>query len=240
MKVSAAWPLLAVGLTVLTGCASAPQMSPKGAAIYDALAADTRVRTWADSCTEVSMLAQRAAEDARHSWWNRNGGLVEGADYGLAWSALGVTGERQYTDARMLAVMTWDLNEKAEQEVDAALKNNPDREDTCIKQLNQFSQGDLDLDKQQQTYQQLLELQHFREAKGDALMMKEASVKNQTQVEYGRSFYVVEKLAKRYACPDAKVNLLRNNWPDEVYLATCSDAKSLLLRCEWGNCMIVD
>lgn len=230
---------VAAGLLTLVGCASSP-LSPKGDAIYDALQADTRMRTWADSCSEVSARAEKAADVARTAWWRRNGNLVESADYGLAWDMVTVTDKRQHTGARVAMALTWGVVETAEAEVNAALASTSNRESVCLSELDRYKAGDYDLSDRETTYQQLLELQHFKDMKGDALMLRKASIERQTGKEYGRSFYVVEKLAKRYACPGADVTLLRNNWPEEVYMASCDSNQSLLLRCDWGNCRIIE
>ncbi|MFK4752155.1 hypothetical protein [Oceanobacter antarcticus] len=226
-------------LAGLSGCASSP-LSAKGDAIYDALALDTRLRTWADSCSKVSYKADKAAQLARQNWWSRNGNLVESADYGLAYDLVTVTDTRQPTGARLAMALTWGIVESAEQEVNAALANNAERESSCLQVLEEFDRGDLDLADREATYKALLELQHHKDMQGDALLLKQAAVEKQTGKVYGRSYYVVEKLSQRFACPGAQVNLLSNAWPDEVYQARCDDGSFLLVRCQWGNCMIVD
>ncbi|MDP2608905.1 MULTISPECIES: hypothetical protein [unclassified Oceanobacter] len=235
--------VIAVALAIgLSGCATTsggPSLSPKGEAIYDTLALDTRLRTWADSCTHVSYRADKAAQLARQNWWNRNGSLVKSADYGLAYDLVTITDIRQPTGARLAMALTWGIVEAAEQEVAAALADKENQESRCLEVLDAFDRGDLDLADREVTYKALLEMQHHRDMKGDALLLREAAVEKQTGKVYGRSYYVVEKLTQHLACPGAEVSLLSSAWPDEVYQARCEDASFLLLRCEWGNCRVV-
>ncbi|MEK9712309.1 MAG: hypothetical protein VW258_07065, partial [Thalassolituus sp.] len=57
---------------------------------------------------------------------------------------------------------------------------------------------------------------------------------------YGRSLYVVEKLAEQEGCDKTTVSLLKGEWPYEFYDANCPDKTMSLVRCEWGRCAFVD
>ena len=85
-----------------------------------------------------------------------------------------------------------------------------------------------------------MDLQRRSQQQGEDLEIKRAAVSVEAGKEYGRSFYVVEKMAKRNGCSGAEVHLLKNAWPHEVYDASCPDGSYLLMRCEWGNCLIAD
>lgn len=233
------WASVLVCAGVLTGCASNP-LSPKGTAIYDALQTETSLRAWADACADVSLESRKLAAEAREAWWKRNRTLLESADFGLAYDLAEVTDTRAHTGARLAMGLTWQTIDTSEKEIAEGLDPATDKVDVCTDRLTRYRDGDFDLNAKQETYQALLELQNRKNLQGEDLALKRASIEKQTGRVYGRSFYVVEKLAKRYSCPGAEVHLLDNRWPNEVYDARCTNGSFLIFRCEWGNCMIVD
>lgn len=224
---------------VLSGCASSP-VSPKGTAIYDALQTETSLRAWSDACADVSLESRKLAGKAKEAWWRRNRTLLESADFGLAYDLASVTNTRVDTGARLAMGLTWQVVEAAEADVASRLEPSTSKSSVCEKVLTQYRDGDFDLTENESTYQALLELQNRKNLQGEDLALRRAAIEKETGKVYGRSFYVVEKLAKRYSCPGAEVHLLDNRWPNEVYDARCNNGSFLIFRCEWGNCMIVD
>ena len=228
-----------LSVLLMQGCAST-QLSPTGDAVYYALQTDTTLRSWVDACEGVSAKAKQAAYTARQNWWKRNGAFVESADFGLAYDMITVTDERAETGARVAMALTWQVVETAEKEVNDLLDGASDREDLCLRVLSQYNQGERDLRGNDKVYDSLVNLQRRYQSEGTDLNLKRAAVESKTGKIYGRSFYVVEKMAKRNGCSGAEVQLLKNAWPFEVYDARCPDGSYLLVRCEWGNCLVTE
>lgn len=231
--------LAALALSSLVGCAS-NQLSQTGEAVYYALQTDTSLRSWVDACKTVSTTSKQQALMTQKNWWKRNGAFVESADYGLTHDIITVTDDRAETGARMAMAITWQVVETAEQEVDELMQSTSNKESLCDRILSQYNDGERDLRGNESLYNSLVGLQRRAQSGGEDLKMKQASVQAHTGKVYGRSFYVVEKMTKREGCPGAKVQLLKNDWPHEVYDARCPDGSYLLARCEWGNCLIAD
>lgn len=229
--------MLLLASSFLLGCSSNP-LSPKGEAVYYALEADTTLRTWEESCKEVNLDVRQKALLTRQNWWERNGAFVEAADFGLAYDMIKISDERAETGARLALAVTWNIVENAEQRVNKKLASG-DAAETCAKVMESYSKGDHDLRGHKKHYPQLVQLQTLKQAKGTDTKLKQASVERISQKEYGRSFYVVEKTAKRYGCSDAKVQLIKNNWPDEIYDVSCPDNSHFFVQCEWGNCRLI-
>lgn len=225
--------------TGLAACSGQP-VSPVGEAVYFALQTDTSLRTWADACHDVSPASKNQARSARYSWWQRNGSLVEGADFGLAYDMIRVSDTRPETGARMALALTWQVVETADKDVKELMGGTDNKEELCQRILRQYEQGERDLKNDEALYHTLLELQNRKRTESQALELKRASIEKQTRREYGRSFYVVEKIARRNGCQAGSVQLLKSAWPYEVYDVTCSRKQSLLARCEWSNCSLVD
>ncbi|MAD45206.1 MAG: hypothetical protein CMI02_15270 [Oceanospirillaceae bacterium] len=231
--------LLLAALVLLQGCSNNP-LSPTGEAVYYALQTDTTLRAWADACADVSAETRQAAYTAEQNWWKRNGAFVESADFGLNYDIITVTDERAETGARMAMALTWQVVETAEAEVNDLLSGASNKEDLCLRVLNQYNDGERDLRGNDKVYNSLVDLQRRSQKQGEDLAIKRAAVEKKTGKVYGRSFYVVEKMAKRNGCPGAEVHLLKNAWPFEVYDAKCPDGSYLLMRCEWGNCLVTE
>lgn len=236
MRLTFATLLACVGLV---GCSSNP-LSPTGEAVYYALQTDTSLRSWVDACEGVSGETKQQALMAQRNWWKRNGAFVESADFGLAYDLVTVTDDRAETGARLAMALTWQVVETAEQEVNELMQSTSDRDELCQRILSQYNEGERDLRGNEALYNNLVKLQRRAQSQGKDLKMKQASIEKRTGKQFGRSFYVVEKMAKREGCPGAKVQLLKNDWPHEVYDARCPDGSYLLARCEWGNCLITD
>lgn len=234
-------PLLTAlaSLLLLQGCSSNP-LSPTGEAVYYALQTDTTLRAWVDACQDVNAETRQAAFTARQNWWKRNGAFVESADFGLNYDIIHVTEDRAETGARLAMALTWQVVETAEKEVNELLADAGNRGDLCMRVLNQYNNGERDLHGNDKVYDSLVSLQRRSQKEGKDLALKRAAVESKTGKVYGRSFYVVEKMAKRNGCPGAEVHLLKNAWPFEVYDARCPDGSYLLMRCEWGNCLVTD
>lgn len=229
--------MLLVASTLLLGCSSSP-LSPKGEAVYYALEADTLLRTWEESCKEVDLDIRQKALLTRQNWWDRNGTFVEAADFGLAYDIVKVSDDRAETGARLALAVTWNIVEGADQEVEQKLSSG-NAAKTCAEVMDAYNKGQHDLRGNKKHYKQLVELQTLKKAKGNDVKLKQASVERVNQKEYGRSFYVVEKTAARYGCSNAKVQLIKNNWPTELYDVNCPDNSNFFVQCEWGNCRLI-
>lgn len=229
--------VLLVASTLLVGCSSNP-LSPKGEAVYYALEADTLLRTWEESCKAVDLDVRQKALLARQNWWERNGTFVEAADFGLAYDMIKISDDRAETGARLALAVTWNIVEDAEQQVAKRLATG-DAVKTCTAVMQAYNKGQHDLRDNKKHYKQLVELQALKQVKGSDLKLKQASVERVNQKEFGRSFYVVEKTAARYGCSNAKVKLIKNNWPTELYDVSCPDNSGFFVQCEWGNCRLI-
>lgn len=225
-------------LMLVQGCSS-KSLSETGEAVYYALQTETSLRYWVNACSNVSTGLRQSALITQRDWWQRNGAFVEGADFGLAYNLIQVTDTRADTGARLAMALTWQVTETAEQEVRAVLDKSNNREQICRGILAQYNDGRRDLRGNDALYNTLVDLQRHKQQKGSDLALKQAAVATATGIHYGRSFYVVERLAARDGCAGAQVQLLKTAWPHEVYDAKCADNQFLIMRCEWGNCMIV-
>lgn len=236
MRLTALMLILTAGLV---GCSSSP-LTKTGESIYYALQTDTSLRSWVDACYDVSSDSKRQALMAKRNWWKRNGAFVESADFGLAYDIIKVTDTRAETGARMAMALTWQVVETAEKEVSELMAETSNKEDLCLRILQQYNEGERDLRGNEELYNGLVKLQRRAQSQGKELALKRAAIEKVTKKVYGRSFYVVEKMTKRHGCPGAEVQLLKNDWPHEVYDARCPDGSYILARCEWGNCLITD
>lgn len=233
LKMSPLWFVL-----LLTGCSSSP-LSPTGEAIYYALDVDMRLRTWVDACKSVSPVMRQEAMITRQNWWRRNGDLVEGADFGLAYDLVHISGERAATGARVAMALTWNIVQNAQTEVQARLEDQ-DSELVCRDIMSQYNLGKFDISNNEKLLQALHDLRSRKTLQGNDLRMKQAEVYRQAKTEYGRAFYVAEKIASRRGCEGGQVQFLKNDWPNEVYSVSCPNKSYLIMRCEWGNCRVAD
>ena len=224
---------------VMTGCAQS-QLSPEGDAIFYALQADTMMNMWGRECGEVSGRANYVAESARADWWRRNGEFVKGADFGLAYNMVTVTDERVETGARMAMAMTWEVQKRAENTVVKRLDGASDKEKLCLKVLGEYSKGKWDIEGSEEMQSTLLDLKSMSVERKDDFDLRRGMIETSTGKRYGRSLYVVEKLAEKMNCDKAGVKLIKGAWPYEVYNVDCADKPLLLMRCEWGNCAAIE
>lgn len=222
----------------LSACSSTPP-KPKEEAIYEALKVDTTLRSWVDACRGVSSKTSQLADLTYQNWWRRNGDLVEGADFGLAYSLIEVTDSRQEAGARLAMSITWSVVQQAKEEVADIVNPSTDAESVCMRTLGQYNDGSFDLKENSAVYPLLAELQRDKQNHSDELSLKRAAIEKRTGKEYGRSYYLAEQLFKKIACAGADVHLLSNAWPYEVYNAQCQDGAFVLIRCEWGHCSII-
>ena len=229
--------LSALLLSLLVGCSSAPQSST-GQAVYYALQTDVQLRLWVDHCQNISGKLKQVAWQAKSNWWRRNGAFVEGADYGLTRDIMLVSGDRDVTGANIALGITAQAVQDAEAEMKLILDESGNQEKLCLNMLSKFSDGDYDLRDNNQFYPTLVDLQRRAQQNGQELQEKSATLVINKQRKFGRSLYVVEKLAKRSGCPGASVKVIKSNWPHEVYDVQCPDNSYILVRCEWGNCLL--
>lgn len=225
-------------LFILTGC-STQQLSPMGLAVYDTLETDAELRTWVSACQTQSPDLQRTAMLTYRNWWQRNGSYVESADFGLAYGLVRVSAERVETGARLASGITWNIIQNADLDVRQRLTPN-NAEKTCYSVLAQYDSGKHDFGKKNQWHKELAELQRLKQERGAELAQQQANIVAASGKEYGRSLYVVERLAKREGCDAADVRLIKNSWPNEVYEARCAGQNYLLMLCEWGNCRLAN
>lgn len=222
----------------LAGCSS-NQISPMGLAVYDTLETDAHLRTWVNACQQQGPELRRSAMLTYRNWWQRNGSFVESADFGLTYGIVRVSEERVETGARLASAMTWNIVQQADLDVQKKLV--PNRADkACYSVLADYDSGKHDLGKKNKWHKELVELQRLKQQKGAELARQQAQVATVTGKEYGRSFYVTERLVQREGCNEADVRLIKNTWPNEVYDARCSDQSYLVIRCEWGNCRVLN
>lgn len=224
-------------VTLLAACSSNPQSST-GQAVYYALQTDVQLRLWVEHCRSLGPKVRQAAWQAKTNWWRRNGAFVEGADYGLTREIMLVSGDRDVTGANIALGVTTQVVEDAEAEMAGILQGSSDQRGLCLNMLAKFNDGDYDLRDNNQFYPTLVDLQRRSQRNGKDLMEKSAALVVNKQRKFGRSLYVVEKLAKRSGCPGANVKVLKTDWPHEVYDVTCPDQSYILVRCEWGNCLV--
>ncbi len=224
-------------LSLLVGCSSAPQSST-GQAVYYALQTDVQLRLWVDHCQNMSGKLKQVAWQAKSNWWRRNGAFVEGADYGLTREIMLVSGDRDVTGANIALGITAQAVQDAEAEMRLILDESGNQEKLCLNMLSKFNDGDYDLRDNNQFYPTLVDLQRRAQQNGQELQEKSATLAINKQRKFGRSLYVVEKLAKRSGCPGANVKVIKSDWPHEVYDVQCPDNSYILVRCEWGNCLL--
>ena len=230
------WATFAIAF--LAGCAAAPQQSPIGQAVYFALQTDVQLRLWVEHCENMSGAAKQAAWQAKKNWWRRNGAFVEGADYGLTRNIMQVSGERDVTGANMALGITTQVVEDAEKEVQGLLNESGNQQKLCLTMLSKFNDGDFDLRDNNKFYPTLVDLQRSAQQNGQSLEEKSAALAVKKERKFGRSLYLVEKIAQRSGCPNASVQVIKSDWPHEVYDVQCPDKSYILVRCEWGNCLV--
>jgi hypothetical protein len=151
-----------------------------------------------------------------------------------------VSGDRDVTAANIALGVTTQVVEDAESEMKEILVESGDQQELCLNMLSKFNDGDYDLRDNNQFYPTLVDLQRRAQRDGQKLEEKAAALVVKKQRKFGRSLYVVEKLAKRSGCPGANVKVIKTDWPHEVYDVQCPDKSYILIRCEWGNCLVND
>ena len=229
--------LILLSLTALlaTGCAQ-NQLSEKGTVAFDVLQADAMMNTWRYECSQVSSRARQVAETTRDEWWGRNSDKVRSADFGLASNIMGVSDERISTGARMAMGVTWEIQERAVNTVRAKIEDSSDKEGLCLKIMSQYRNGDWDIRGSEEMNEMLASMRNNASAQSADKKVRESMIKASTGVRYGRSFYVVETLARQEGCSEARVSLIKGEWPNEIYNVDCQEKPLLLVRCEWGQC----
>ena len=229
--------LILISLAVLwvTGCAQQP-LSKKGTVAFNVLQADAMMNTWRYECSQVSSRARQVSETTRDAWWGRNGDKVRSADFGLAYNIMGVSDERVSTGARMAMGLTWEVQERATRTVQDKLEGTSDKEGLCLKIMSQYRNGDWDIKGSEEMNQMLAAMRNDAGAQAEDRRIRESMIKASTGVRYGRSFYVAETLARQQGCTEARVSLIKGEWPNEIYNVDCHEKPLLLVRCEWGQC----
>lgn len=232
--------LSVLALSLLAGCSTSKSASSTNEAVYYALQTDMQLRLWVDHCEGISGRAKQVAWQAKKNWWRRNGAFVEGADYGLTREIMMVSGDRDVTGANLALGITSQVVDQAEKEMQLVLEGSSNQEKLCMNMLAKFNDGDYDLRDNNQLYPTLVDLQRREQRNGQNLEEKAAKLEMAKKRKFGRSLYAVEKLAKRSGCPGAKVQVIKADWPHEVYDVQCPDKSYVLVRCEWGNCLVND
>jgi hypothetical protein len=211
--------------------------TPDEQAISYALVEDVTLRKLKDQCSDLNVTAKQAAWRGYSSWWKRNSGLVEAADYGLSYNLITLTDTRQETGARYAMGLTFDIVAEAEQRV-AELLESGDKTATCLDVMNEYRDGSMDLREDSNLYPILVKLQQEHDAQGEDMYLKMSKIEDKSNKKYSRSAYAVERMVKREGCANPKVRTLKTDGPNEVLEATCADDSFMLIRCEWRNCKI--
>lgn len=232
--------VILIAVAFMGGCAQAPQLSPKGDAIFYALQADTMMNTWRYECAQVSSRANYLAESARTDWWRRNGKLVEGADFGLAYNMVSVTDTRQDTGARLAMALTWEVQERAAALVTKKLESSDDKDALCTQILSDYRNGGWDIKGSEAIQAALKSMQKQSLKQRDDYDLKRGRIEAATNKRYGRSLYVVEQFAEQEGCEKSSVQLLKGEWPYEIYDVVCDAKPFMLMRCEWGRCATME
>lgn len=226
-------------VSLLSACSSQPHSTANGA-IYYALQTDVQLRLWVEHCRVLSPQVKQEAWKAKTNWWRRNGAFVEGADYGLTREVMMISGDRDVTGANFAMGLTTQVVDDAEKEMLSIFEKSGNQEKLCLTMLSKFNEGDYDLRDNNQFYPTLVKLQRRSQQEGVSLREKSAELEVVKQRKFGRSAYVAEKLAKREGCQGGDAKVIKADWPHEVYDVNCPDNSYILVRCEWGNCLIMD
>lgn len=238
-KILISWLLV----TCLVACSSKPTMIPlsgKNEVIYNTLYADAMMNTWRYECSQVSTRSNYLSQEARTSWWQRNGELVKSADFGLAYNIVTVTDSRADTGAKLAMSIMWDIRSKSQQAVADKLSGKSNQEAICLDILNNYKKGKWDIKGDQETQSLLNGMKAYAEENKNKMDLRRAMISSSTRTQYGRSFYIAEKFAEQQGCNAQSVRLVKGEWPNEIYDLECTDKPFILLRCEWGSCRAME
>lgn len=233
MKIIATISML-IAAMLLGGCASAP--TPMAEAINYALVSDLTLRKLTARCNGVSNAAKQSAWKAQRTWWQRNGEMVEAADFGLSQVLVDVSGQRPETGALVAIGLSVDISREAQSNVEGAMSGNQER--SCQNVMDDYYNGEYDLKDDSGYYSILVKLHQQKQAAREVPVLSIATPKGGKKA-YGKSAAVVEKLVKREGCVKPRIQLLKRSGSYEVYDAQCGK-NIMLVRCEWSHCKVAD
>jgi hypothetical protein len=226
-------PILFAVAFILVSCASLP---PETTAIHDALVTESALRQATVSCVTVDYETRRMAERAHFDWLKRNQTFIEAADWGLlelTWNEApeGVEHQRAVLAMTMLEQIQADGQAQKITWLGNAVEKND-----CLKLYEQVNKGKLDLnsDKANASYYHQVNNRR-KDLSADA---EAARNMNNKYRGYGRSLLIAKNALKAENCLSAKVSIIRNSWPLEVYEAVCQTSEYKLVQCEWGRCAV--
>jgi hypothetical protein len=222
-------------LAFFIAACSGPTRKPQEQAIFQTLVEDVTFRKLADHCTNLSKRSEQQVWRAKKEWWERNGVVVEAADYGFSYNLIKLTGDRQETGARYAMGLNFDIVQAAEKQAKQVIENGLE-ESGCIELMTSYRDGERDLSENNERYGLLLKLMQDKKTRGQDLELEQAKIVNKTGVSFSRSSMNARRLAHRTICPGAEITTLKSNWPLEIFEAVCADDSYVLIECKWGNC----
>ncbi|MCH8550664.1 MAG: hypothetical protein LAT62_01930 [Natronospirillum sp.] len=219
----------------LVGCATSTA-EYRNQAVASALSTEAELRAWVAACTEVSGEAAAAARNADRVWWERNEQLLRAADYGFTRELQSFGDERREESLALFTMRAGDALDRQQKEAVAERLEGRNAERTCVRHLADFEAGDRDLSQDRDHYSALVAL-----ANEGGLDLEPAERSRQPQLpsdNYGRSYFQAEEALGRQGCQQPEIQLLKADWPREIYEAQCSDRRYQLVSCEWNRCDI--
>lgn len=214
---------------------SCATVSPQTDSIQTVLTTDVALRMALDQCRNTDLVTRQKVEFEHSGWWQRNGQWVLQADRGLVALNWQHSSPFQEASRSVLALQLLESTHQNSKDLTQQWLATADAQ-TCQALFNRVSNGELDIqldDEQRQALADIAVSQNLIEADSNA-----AQAVNARYRKYGRSLYLAEKSLQQVGCSKPNLALIRNNWPLEVYDATCSNNDYFLVKCEWGRCLV--
>ena len=200
-----------------------------------AITEEVKLRLIAADCAQLDGILEAAANYAVRDWHSRNEELINSADEHFTYH-MAMFNEGNWEGATAMSQqMVYAAVQNAEQLAGGVTQvESGKKRGVCLKTLDQYKQGGLDLVKvNPQMAAQLNDLKSNRSIQDQRLRLQNAVVKESPRS--GRSLYLVEKLWAKKGCQRGAVKVLVSKWPDEVYQGSCKN-ESVVIACKWGNC----
>jgi len=221
----------------LAACSGAPVRPPQENAIFHALTQDVALRQIVNHCGTLSTTLKNRGWQTQQDWWKRNGSFVEAAEFGFSHNLVKLNGDRRAAGSRYAMAVAMDVALEAESISNPVIQSS-DRMLSCESILAKYGEGKMDLNTNRDLYKLLLTLDQQKGRYGKDLFVQQAKIDTKTGERYSRSSISAERLVIRKVCRAPKIATLKADWPSEIFEATCSDNKTALVTCEWGNCKV--